>query len=392
MDATDRVNILLVDDQPGKIVAHEAILSELGENIIKASSGREALEHLLKTEFAVILLDVNMPDMDGFEAAEMIRQRPSLERTPIIFVTAYNTSDFDRLKGYHLGAVDYLFLPVVSEVLKAKVQVFVDLAKQKQIIKRQADFLTLHTAKQEEQIRTIQELNDQLQFANEELESFSYSVSHDLRSPLRALEGYSKLLLDEYRDKLGPEGMDYLLRINRAATRMDALIRDLLAYSRVSRVQMQVEPIELELLIQDLLQQHDRFKNGCAQAHLLKPLDNVCAHPTCLGQCISNLLENAVKFVPSGALAVVTIRTENSRGRVRIWIEDNGIGIDPSFHNRMFKLFERAHGSQDYEGTGIGLAIVKKGVERMGGSVGFQSKPGKGSQFWIELPAASQIP
>lgn len=388
MDATEKVNILLVDDQPDKLLAHESILSELGENVIRATSGREALQLLLKNEFAVILLDINMPDIDGFEAAEIIRQRPSLERTPIIFITAYNTSDLDRLRGYHLGGVDYLFLPVVPEVLKAKVQVFVDLAKQKQIIKRQADFLEVQTIKQEEQIRTIQELNNKLRAANEELESFSYTVSHDLRSPLRALEGYSRLLLDEYKNALGDEGSEFLLRINRSARRMDALIRDLLAYGRIWKMEMSMEPIPLDSFVKELLREQDLPDNAEARFQLGPLGHKVLAHRTCLNQCLMNLIENAVKFVPADRSPIVTIRSEACDERVKLWIEDNGIGIHPSFHGNVFNMFQRAHDGRDYEGTGIGLAIVKKGVERMGGTVGFDSKPGNGSKFWIELAPA----
>src|SRR5688572_679914 len=147
-DNPEKVNILLVDDQPGKLIAHEAILAELNQNVIKATSGREALECLLRHDFAVILLDVQMPEIDGFETAQLIRQRPRFEKTPIIFITAINTTDMDRLKGYSLGAVDYIFLPVIPEVLKAKVTAFVELAAQTQLIKRQAEHLAFHNQEQ----------------------------------------------------------------------------------------------------------------------------------------------------------------------------------------------------------------------------------------------------
>src|SRR5213593_623983 len=146
----EKVNVLLVDDHPGKLLAHESILAELGQNIIKAASGREALECLLRQDFAVILLDVCMPEMDGFETAGLIRGRPRFEKTPIIFVTAYNTSDLDRLKGYGLGAVDYLFLPIIPEVLKAKVNAFVELAQQTKLIVRQAENLARHNEAQKQ--------------------------------------------------------------------------------------------------------------------------------------------------------------------------------------------------------------------------------------------------
>src|SRR5687767_8603801 len=158
----EKVNILLVDDHPGKLTSHEAILAELGENVITATGGREALQLLLKHDCAVILLDVNMPGLDGFETADLIRQRPRSENTPIIFITAYNTTDIDRLEGYRLGAVDYLFLPVIPEVLKAKVTVFVSLERQRQLIQQQAQSLARHNEEQAEQLETIQTLNREL--------------------------------------------------------------------------------------------------------------------------------------------------------------------------------------------------------------------------------------
>lgn len=380
----DKVNILLVDDQPTKLLAHGAVLEELGENVIRARSGREALEALLKHEFAVILLDVNMPEMDGFETAAMIRQRPSLERAPIIFVTGYNTSDLDRLKGYGFGAADYLFLPIIPDVLKTKVKVFIDLAKQNRVIKRQAEFVSRQNQQLQEQIHTIQELNRRLREAIEDLESFSYSVSHDLRGPLRAMQGYSHLLITEWKDRLDSEGMDYLLRINKSAARMDALIQDVLAYSRVSKLDIRAEPIDLEELLTDILQEKQNLRD--IRLLVRGPLHSVLGHRACLSQCLSNLLDNAAKFVPEGRKPEVTVRTELSEGGVRIWVEDNGIGIDPAFRPRLFRMFERAHDGANYDGTGIGLSIVKKATERMGGSVGVESAVGEGSKFWIELP------
>src|SRR5580658_2813499 len=209
------VNILLVDDQPGKLLAHEAILSELGQRIIKARNGVEALGHLLRYDFAVILLDVNMPNMDGFETAALIRQRPRFEKTPIIFVTGYNTSDIDRLKGYELGAVDYLFLPVVPQVLKAKVSVFVELARQTQLIKSQAADLAAHNHRQADQLEVIQKLNDELKLANSELEAFSYTVSHDLRAPLRSISGFVNVLMEDYGSVLDETGRGHLAALDR---------------------------------------------------------------------------------------------------------------------------------------------------------------------------------
>ena len=383
-----KVNILLVDDQPGKLIAHEAILQDLGQNVIKATSGRDALECLLKQDFAVILLDVNMPGMDGFETAELIRQRPRFEKTPIIFITAYNTSDIDRLKGYRLGAVDYMFLPVIAEVLKAKVSVFVELAQQTAIIKRQADHLAFHNQEQGRKLEVIQQLNQELREANEQLETFSYSVSHDLRAPLRSLQGFSEVLLEDYADKLDEEARTYLERIKGATIQMEQLTRDLLQYCRITREDMTPQPVALDALLKDVMAMNNFVLPPSAELAVKEHLDRVLANPTLLGQCLSNLLNNAFKFAKPGVPARVELWTEREDGRVRIQVKDNGIGIEPAHHQKVFGIFERVGNVKDHQGTGIGLAIVARAVQRMGGHCGVESKLGAGSRFWIELPAA----
>jgi signal transduction histidine kinase len=385
---SEKVNILLVDDQPGKLMAHEAILAELSQNVVKATSGREALECLLKQDFAVILLDINMPDIDGFTTAELIRQRPRFERTPIIFITAYNTTDIDRLKGYSLGAVDYMFLPVIPEVLKAKVGVFVELARQTQLIKRQAERLAFHNEEQGRKLETIQTLNDELREANQQLEAFTYSVSHDLRGPLRSLRGFAELLLEDHAVQLDESGRGYLERIKVAATRMDRLIRDLLEYSRIMREQLVLEPVSVAELVNEVAVNNGLPHSATLDLKVSDDLLPVVAHPTLLSQCFANLLSNAIKFVRQGQEPSVKVSTEARGERVRIWIEDNGIGIDPAYHQKVFGLFERVGDVSQHEGTGIGLAIVARAVERMGGRCGVESALGSGSRFWIELERA----
>jgi hypothetical protein len=379
------VNILLVDDQPGKLVAHEAILSELGQRIIKARNGVEALSQLLRHDFAVILLDVNMPNMDGFETASLIRQRPRYEKTPIIFITGYNTTDLDRLKGYELGAVDYLFLPLVPEVLKAKVSAFVELARQTQIIKSQAADLAAHNQRQALQLEVIQKLNEELKDANTELEAFSYTVSHDLRAPLRSLTGYVNVLMEDYGSRLDENGRGHLQALFRAAKRMDCLTRDLLAYGRVAREAVQLEPIRLQPALEEIVALTLAGHGNQAGITVRAGESEVLANRFLLEQSVGNLLSNATKFVQSGKTPEVCIRTESLSGRVRLWVEDKGIGIDPSYHQKIFSIFERVGDAQKYEGTGIGLAIVHRAVQRMGGACGVISAPGEGSQFWVDF-------
>src|SRR5436190_9410430 len=375
-----KVNILLVDDQPGKLIAHEAVLQELGENIIKATSGRDALECLLKDDFAVILLDVNMPGMDGFETAELIRQRPRFEKTPIIFVTGYNTSDIDRLKGYRLGAVDYMFLPVIAEVLKAKVLVFVELARQTALIKRQAEHLAFHNQEQARKLEVIQKLNEELREANEQLETFSYSVSHDLRAPLRSLQGFSEVLLEDYADKLDEEARLYLQRIKSATLQMEQLTRDLLQYCRVAREDMTPQAVEVNALIKDVMAMNNFVLPSSAHFVIRDGMARVLANPTLLSQCLSNLLQNAFKFATPNVPPRVEVWTERQASRVRIHVQDNGIGIDPAHHQKIFGIFERVGNVKEHDGTGIGLAIVARAVQRMGGQCGVDSKLGAGSR------------
>jgi hypothetical protein len=382
------INILLVDDQPGKLLAHEAILSELGQRIIKARNGVEALAHLLRHDFAVILLDVNMPNMDGFETAALIRQRPRFEKTPIIFITGYNTTDLDRLKGYELGAVDYLFLPVVPQVLKAKVSAFVELARQTQIIKSQAADLIAHNKRQAEQLEVIQKLNDELKDANTELEAFSYTVSHDLRAPLRSLNGYVSVLMEDYGERLDEEGRGHLQALYRAANRMDCLTRDLLAYGRVAREAVRLEPVRLQSALEEIVSFVSSAQAKQSKITVQAGEVEILGNRFLLEQCMINLISNATKFVRAGATPEVCVRAESKDGHVRLWVEDNGIGIDPNYHRKIFSIFERVGDLQKYEGTGIGLAIVNRAVQRMGGTCGVISAPGQGSRFWVDLPPA----
>lgn len=237
--------------------------------------------------------------------------------------------------------------------------------------------------------RMVAERTAQLKETIAELESFSYSVSHDLRSPLRAMQGYSEELLSQLAGKLNEEHMDFLQRIQNAAARLDRLTQEVLTYSHLSRAEIRLEKIELGPLLRAIVDQYPNLKDAGAQICIMEPLLNPIAHEAFLTQAISNLLTNAVKFVKPGDSPKVILRTEQIDQRVRIWVEDNGIGIEPRHHDRIFQMFGRIHPESKYRGTGIGLAIVKKSAERMNGKAGFESIPNQGSRFWIELDHAS---
>ena len=222
----------------------------------------------------------------------------------------------------------------------------------------------------------------------EELEAFSYSVSHDLRAPLRVLDGYAQALTEDYGDTLDPGAKDLLARISRTAHRMDRLTQDVLAYTRVSRGELTLEPVDLEPMLRAVIEQYPSLIASSHLIHLRPPLGTVLGHGPSLIQCFSNLLENALKFVSEGEVPHVDIYSEVRGDRIRVTVADQGVGIDPAQQQRIFGMFERAAAHKHVAGTGIGLAIVKKAAERMGGSVGVESAPGAGARFWLELAKA----
>jgi PAS domain S-box-containing protein len=221
-----------------------------------------------------------------------------------------------------------------------------------------------------------------------QMEEFSYTLSHDLRAPARAMTGYSRIILDDFSQNLDAQAKDFLERIIRGGERMDRLIQDVLTYSKLSRREMELRKVDLDKLVADIVQQYPDMQRPRAEITIRGPLLPVLAHEPSLAQAISNLLGNAVKFVPAGEPPRIVVRTEARGPKVRLWVEDNGIGIKPEHQARIFGIFERLPTVGRYEGTGIGLAIVRKAAEKMGGSSGVESDGLTGSRFWIELPAA----
>ena len=235
----------------------------------------------------------------------------------------------------------------------------------------------------------VAERTSELRQSIADLEAFSYSASHDLRSPLRAMRGFAELAMQHGAEELSPRLRDYLKRILGGAKRADLLVQDLLNYSRISCGNITLEPIALEELITNVVEQNTQFQPPNAELELRRPLLPVIGHKASLAQCITNLLSNATKFVPPGSLPRVQIWTQPMGNQVRLWVEDNGIGIEQKDLARIFGIFERIQPIEQYEGTGIGLAIVRKAAERMGGSVGVESQPQHGSRFWIQLKGAT---
>jgi CheY-like chemotaxis protein len=294
------VNILLVDDRVPNLVALEAMLDPLGQNVVQARSGREALKWLLTHDAAVILLDVAMPEMDGFETAALIRERDRSRHVPIIFLTAAAQYQTEAVRGYALGAVDYLLKPVVPEFVRSKVTVFVELAKQRAQLARQAELLRIGEQAARELAEARAGLVRDLQFKNRELESFSYAVSHDLRAPLRRIDGFARALEEHQAGRLDAKGSRHLARIQESTAQMLHLIDDVLHLSRVTCAEMRLRELDLSAVAHAVAEHLRQDDPGRAVEWRIRPAVRVTGDPALLRIVLENLFANAWKFTAKG--------------------------------------------------------------------------------------------
>jgi signal transduction histidine kinase len=393
-----RVSILLVDDQPARLLSYEAILLGLGVQCVRALSGAQALEKLLEQEFAAILLDVHMPEMDGFEVARLVREHPRMERTPIIFVTAVNVSELDRLKGYELGAIDYIAVPVVPEILRSKVAVLVELHQRRGQLKAlNAALSTARTKLDAEHQKVLAERDAQLQATLRESDrrkdEFLAMLAHELRNPVAPIATAAELLsrLVSHENQQTLVGI-----IQRQAVHLGRLLDDLLDVARITqgRIELKREAIDLGACIQLAIETAEPLIRS--KAHRLTVTQtleaiHVDVDKVRLGQCMANVLVNAAKYTPEGG--EICIRSYVGSDHVVVEIQDNGIGIAPEFLPRIFDLFAQAERGLDRSqgGLGVGLTVCKQIVEMHGGTVA-ASSPGwdRGATFTIRLPLAER--
>src|SRR5262245_52948042 len=378
MPKDERVNILMVDDQPARLLSYETVLADLDENLLKASSGKEALEILLKTAIAVVLVDVVMPEMDGYDLAALIRQHPRFRDTAIILVSGIHISDLDRLKGYDSGAVDYVSVPIVPEMLRAKVRVYIDLfRKTRELHRLNRDLEHL-----------VAERTAELSRSNEELRQFAVIASHDLQEPLRMISSFVQLLSKRYKGKLDATAEEFIRFAVDGTRRMHGLIDDLLVYSRLDTTAAASTSVDCQKALGRAL---DNLRlaideSGAVVEHDSLPI--VRADESQLVQLLQNLIGNAIKFRQKDRPPRIQVGAEPRDRKWCLSVRDNGIGIDPRYFERIFQIFQRLHGREEYPGTGIGLAICKKIVDRHRGRIWVESKPGQGSTFHFTLPGS----
>jgi signal transduction histidine kinase len=391
-----RMKILLVDDTPENLVSLEAALIGLDEDLVMAQSGKEALRHLLNDDFAAILLDVRMPEMDGFETAEMIRSRPRSRQTPILFLTGYRNEEH-LFRGYDLGAVDFLFKPIVPEVLRSKVAVFVELSRANARLRQQTEALRKQAEELQRAEQEVRRLNaglevrvlertEELLRSNEELQQFAYIASHDLREPLRTVSIYAQLLAKRYAGKLDGDADQFIEFIVENAARMETLVHDLLDFSRIDVRGMDFfTRTSLEAALDDAI---GNIRSLVAESGAVITRDSL---PTVMGDAVQltrlfqNLLVNSIKYRNEDVPRVhITVR--ESGDDYLVSVKDNGIGIDPQYAEKIFGIFRVLQPRDRNSGSGMGLAICRKIVTRHSGRIWVDSALGHGATFYWTIP------
>jgi len=405
--------ILVVDDRADNLISIEAILEKDNYTIVKANSGKAALKILLYDhDFSLILMDVQMPELSGYETATIIYERDKLRNIPIVFITANNYDEDFMFKGYRMGGVDYIYKPINSELLRAKVAVFVELySKNQQLMLQEKKLLAANQFLQkeieerkasEERVKLLNEQlvanNQSLKQMNEELDQFAYMASHDLQEPLRKIQVFSDKILRN--NNFDPDSEKYFGKIINSSKRMQHLINNLLDFSRHTVSSNDFKKTPLNELVKNVLTELE-VEIEKSNAHInYENLPVVSAVPGLMQQLFYNLFSNAIKFRNPSVDLVIDVKAErmnaadlskfmkygSGKNYYKITVQDNGIGFDDKYSEDIFRVFKRLHSYQEFEGTGVGLSICKKIVEKHNGFIKAESKIDNGSTFIIGLP------
>ena len=407
------VKILVVDDRADNLLSIEVILEKDNYTIVKANSGKAALKVLLNDhDFSLILMDVQMPDLNGYETATIIYERDKLRNIPIIFITANNYDEDFMFRGYRMGGVDYIYKPINPELLRAKVAVFVELySKNQQLMLQEKKLLAANEFLQkeieerkvsEERVKHLNEQlvanNESLKQMNEELDQFAYMASHDLQEPLRKIQVFSDRILRN--NNFDPDSEKYFGKIINSSRRMQNLINNLLEFSRHTVSSNDFKKTSLNELVKNVLTELEvEIEKSNARINY-ENLPVVSAVPGLMQQLFYNLFSNAIKFRKPSVDLVIDVKAEKmdpidlskftkygqGKNYYKITMKDNGIGFDEKYAEDIFRVFKRLHSYQEFEGTGVGLSICKKIVEKHNGFIKAESKIDNGSTFIIGLP------
>ncbi len=399
------IKILVVDDREDNLFSIEAILEKDNYTIVKASSGRAALKILLNQhDFSLILMDVQMPDLNGFETATIIYERDKLKDIPIIFITAHDYDEDIIFKGYRTGGVDYIYKPINPDLLRVKVGVFVELyRKNYQLMLHEQKLLAANHSLQkeieerrasEEKVKMLNaqlvENNLQLKEINEELDQFAYVASHDLQEPLRKIQVFSDKILSS--GKQDEETEKYFKKIISSSQRMQSLINDLLSFSRHPSGSSDFKPIDLNEIVNEAIVELEIKIEKSQGEIVVDELPGISGIPSLIRQLFYNLISNSLKFRKKDTAPRIFIQSrklespDSKASLYEIAVKDNGIGFDPQYAGDIFRVFKRLHSYHDFEGSGIGLSICKKIVDKHSGTIHAESKPGEGATFIIRLP------
>lgn len=400
--------ILLVDDKRENILPLKKILSLHGLESEAACSGEEALKMTLQKNYSLIILDVQMPGMDGFEVGEALAGSNRTKDIPIIFLSAISKEKKYITKGYESGGVDYITKPVDPDLFILRVKTLLKLYEQKNELRDTRDLLVKEIAIRKDAQENLEEKvnlrtaelvqkNRELELSNHELQQFSWVVSHDLKEPLRKIGTFVKLIGERCLNE-EPNGPFYVQRTILAAERMNNLIEDLLSFSRLS-AEPQFETFSLNDVINEVVTDLEyAFEQKQGKLNVQTDLPQIIGVESQFRQVFQNLISNALKFVADEVKPEITITADcidtpdfdapsSKDGNYhRITIKDNGIGFEEQYKEKIFTIFQRLHNKETYEGTGIGLAITKKIIEKHNGIIVSQSNPGEGATFIIILP------
>lgn len=361
----EQPKILMVDDKPENLIALERLLRDLPVKLYKANNGNDALRLTLHNEFALALLDIQMPEMDGYELAELLRQEEKTAEMPFIFISAIYTDSINIFQGYEKGAFSYITKPFEPKVLLAKVQFFIDKHRKE---------------------KALEAKTRQLEIMNDELKSFSYSVSHDLRAPLRAISGFSKVLKTKAAGHLQEDHNRYLNMIIENVDRMSQLIDDLLKLSRTSRQEQIFSVVDMTALSKSVFKELMQSNQSKTPDLNMSDLPVALADKNMMHQVWTNLIGNAIKYSKRASKPKIEIGGRIEENEAIYHIKDNGVGFDMEFADKLFQLFQRLHSEDEFEGTGVGLNIVKRIITRHQGKIWAESDSGKGATFYFSIP------